>query len=173
MPCRYCRPRHTFPFQEVAVEFVASRIQQLLQEDAQGEAADADSDETIPLVTATAAADPAVAAEADIADVVVAADECKAAAAEPQAIQQLPAGEQDIDLDANSEYRQQQQQQLGCADRGDDELDSQVTAGEALGFKRLYLISTYVIGKERLLLAVARRTGKRLFVTHRKLQVLK
>lgn len=66
---------------------------------------------------------------------------------------------------------QQQQQQAG--DDAEGELDSQVTAGEQLGFRRIYLISTYVIGKERLLLAVARRTGRRLLVTHRKLQVLK
>lgn len=156
----------------MAVEFVASRIQQLLQEDAQGEAADADSAETLPLVTATA--DPAVATQPDVTDGGAAADECKVAA-DPEQNQQLQGGGLGSDLEPSSEYcqRQEQQQQQGCDHGAEDEPDSQVTAGEALGFKRLYLISTYVIGKERLLLAVARRTGKRLFVTHRKLQVLR
>lgn len=41
------------------------------------------------------------------------------------------------------------------------------------GHKRLYLISTYVIGKERILLAVHERLGLRICVTARKLAVLR
>jgi hypothetical protein len=40
-------------------------------------------------------------------------------------------------------------------------------------FRRLYLISTYVIGKERLLLEISARTGLKICVTARKHEVLR
>ena len=39
--------------------------------------------------------------------------------------------------------------------------------------KRIYVISTYVIGKERLLLAVHRKTGCKIGVTQQKMDTLK
>ena len=41
------------------------------------------------------------------------------------------------------------------------------------GLKRVYVISTYVIGKERLLVAVYRQTGCRIGVTQQKLDTIK
>lgn len=98
--------------QDEAVEFVASRIHQLLQEDA--------------------AAEQAMASEQQ----------------QTGGVQQQQMGQQEGDA--------------GCAQ----------CAGRQW-FRRLYLISTYVIGKERLLLAVAARTGHKLVVTQRKLEVLR
>jgi hypothetical protein len=55
----------------------------------------------------------------------------------------------------------------------EDAAEEAAQAQQQLGFRRLYLISTYVIGKERLLLAVAERTGRKLLVTQRKLRLLR
>ena len=41
------------------------------------------------------------------------------------------------------------------------------------GLKRVYVISTYVIGKERLLVAVHRQTGCKIGVTQQKLDTMK
>lgn len=41
------------------------------------------------------------------------------------------------------------------------------------GLKRMYVISTYVIGKERLLVAVHRQTGCKIGVTQQKLDTMK
>lgn len=41
------------------------------------------------------------------------------------------------------------------------------------GLKRVYVISTYVIGKERLLVAVHRQTGCKIGVTQQKLDTIK
>ena len=40
------------------------------------------------------------------------------------------------------------------------------------GLKRVYVISTYVIGKERLLVAVHRKTGCKIGVTQQKLDTM-
>lgn len=40
------------------------------------------------------------------------------------------------------------------------------------GLKRVYVISTYVIGKERLLVAVHRQTGCKIGVTQQKLETM-
>ena len=41
------------------------------------------------------------------------------------------------------------------------------------GLKRIYVISTYVIGKERLLVAIHRQTGCKIGVTQQKLDTMK
>ena len=41
------------------------------------------------------------------------------------------------------------------------------------GLKRIYVISTYVIGKERLLVAVHKSTGCKIGVTQQKLDIMK
>jgi hypothetical protein len=122
------------------VEFVASRIHQLLQED----------DACTSPTAAAAAVQPLIEDEA----------------AAPHTPRQLQQQQQQLqEQHANA----QQQQQQGDAY---DKLPPLPAA--AVGrFRRLYLISTYVIGKERLLLAVAQRTGRRLVVTQRKLDVLR
>jgi hypothetical protein len=78
---------------------------------------------------------------------------------------------------AGPEQQQQQQQQevvaAAAAGGDDDDIEEQQQAQQQLGFRRLYMISTYVIGKERLLLAVAARTGRKLLVTQRKLRLLR
>ena len=41
------------------------------------------------------------------------------------------------------------------------------------GLKRVYVISTYVIGKERLLVAIHRQTGCKIGVTQQKLDTIR
>ena len=52
-------------------------------------------------------------------------------------------------------------------------VDRLLTEQRQQGLKRVYLISTYVIGKERLLVAVYRRTGCKIGVTQQKMDTMR
>jgi hypothetical protein len=141
--------------QDEAVEFVASRIRQLLQED------EACSSPTA--AAAAAAAAPAGGAAPRIED----------EAAAPTTPRQLQQQQQDGDQ-LQQQQQQQQQQQASSKQQWQPVEKLPPFPAAAVGrFRRLYLISTYVIGKERLLLATAEATGRRLVVTQRKMDVLR
>jgi hypothetical protein len=155
--------------QEEAVEFVAARIHQLLQED---EAAGQDTAASALLHTQEPQPPPPSdqqhpAGVSVVTDSEQQVEPGEVALSEPQE----PAG---------PEQQQQQQQQevvaaaaTATAAVDDDDVEEAQQAQQALGFRRLYMISTYVIGKERLLLAVAACTGRKLLVTQRKLRLLR
>lgn len=52
-------------------------------------------------------------------------------------------------------------------------VDRLLTEQRQQGLKRVYVISTYVIGKERLLVAVHRQTGCKIGVTQQKLATMR
>lgn len=83
---------------------------------------------------------------------------------------------QEQQLDQGEQEQQEQEQHChreAALVSADDDVEEEAQASHQLGFRRLYLISTYVIGKERLLLAVAARTGRQLLVTQKKLRLLR
>jgi DNA ligase-1 len=140
--------------QDEAVEFVASRIRQLLQED------EACSSPTAAAAAAAAAA-PAGGAAPRIEDEA-------AAPTTPRQLQQQQQQQQD------SDQQPQMQQQASSKQQWQPVEKLSPFPASAVGrFRRLYLISTYVIGKERLLLATSEATGRRLVVTQRKMDVLR
>jgi hypothetical protein len=149
--------------QDEAVEFVASRIRQLLQED-----------EACSSPTAAAAAP----ATATARGAVPRSEDEAAAPTTPRQLQQQQQQQQDGDQQQQQQQdgdQQQQQQQAGSSKQQWQPVEKLPPfPAAAVGcFRRLYLISTYVIGKERLLLATADATGRRLVVTQRKMDVLR
>jgi len=180
--------------QDAAVEFVASCIHQLLQEDE------------------AAAAQPAADMAAAPGRIMLGADMLPAGVAAPLLPKTLTmpsgssgllpptppeallVGQQQQDEEAVAAKNEQQQEEaseqasgLGScfvaaaydAEAGvEDEAAAADASAERPGitgvtWQRIYLISTYVVGKERLLLATAQRTGRRLLVTPRKLRLLR
>lgn len=77
--------------------------------------------------------------------------------------------------DGEAQVQEKERETADTVNPGDaeDAAEEAAQAQQQLGFRRLYLISTYVIGKERLLLAVAERTGRKMLVTQRKLRLLR
>jgi len=189
--------------QEEAVEFVAARIHQLLQEDEQDDAAapatasagqpELQQQPSVQHLPGT----PMVLHPQRDAESTERAQQEQQEVKQPQhdgsecdhgkngcrlAQQQPEEGACQQQEQAERQEQQQQQQQQPAADQPQQEMravdaeddEEQVQqAQQQLGFRRLYLISTYVIGKERLLLSVAARTGRKLLVTQRKLRLLR
>jgi hypothetical protein len=154
--------------QEEAVEFVANRIHELLQED--DAAADQQPDQLHEIPTSCSSPHPA--------------PQQKASSPGPaeQGQQQVEVQEQrqasvqsQCDGEGDAHVQEQGSEAVESVSAGDaeDAAEEAAQAQQQLGFRRLYLISTYVIGKERLLLAAAERTGRKLLVTQRKLRLLR
>jgi hypothetical protein len=149
--------------QEDAVEFVAARIQQLLQEDEEAAGQQLEAGPT---------PDQAVQGQQQHPSSSPATGDEQQQQQQEQEQEQEQQGHQDEQQEQQDRQHQQGPSEPPLAADFDD-AEEQQQAQQQLGFRRLYLISTYVIGKERLLLAVAARTGRKLLVTQKKLRLLR
>jgi len=171
--------------QDAAVEFVASRIHQLLQED------DAAAAAAVQPVDYVAAAPGLVGLGADMTPAGDSEPPLHKALIVPSGssgplsptVEASVVGQQQQQEDELAAVEDDKQQQEEAADAvsglgsccvtaaydaeagGEDEAAAAAAAGARPGnsgvtWQRIYLISTYVVGKERLLLATAQRTGR-------------
>ncbi|KAL4419767.1 hypothetical protein ABPG75_006865 [Micractinium tetrahymenae] len=156
----YCNPRYTFPPQEESIEYVASTVQRLLQADAQ-QAQQGQSEER----------DEGRQQEPRRQDVQ------QPQAAGPQDGQGggslSPAGMTGAAAAAASAVAAQGGgQRAGSTGAAAVAAAGGTAAAEGRPFRRLYLIATYGIGKERLLTAIHDRCGVQLHVADRKHAVM-
>ncbi|KAG2439579.1 hypothetical protein HXX76_004931 [Chlamydomonas incerta] len=189
----YCQPKHTFPTQassrpdiDEAVEYVASQVAAMWAED-QRQAAEeaagtagpagppaAAEEEQQPAVQQAAqqGAEPGAEVEpAAAAWGVCAPSEAEAAAPSPP----TPGGGEGAGAGGGEQGPGPGGAESGGGGGGSCPTEREVgSGGSGRGpFRRLYLISTYVIGKERILLRIHERTGLRIHVSSNKLDVLR
>ncbi|PSC70071.1 DNA ligase [Micractinium conductrix] len=166
----YCRKRHVFPPQEESIEYVASTVRRLLHEDAAPRAAGHGAQQGQQQAQQAQQGEDT---EGDGSD-----GEGEQGHLPRESSERRLDSEPQRQQDVQQEQQGQEQQQEGedsdgpASSQGGDAAAAAAPACLRGRFRRLVLVATYGIGKERLLTAVHDRCGVQLCVADKKHAVM-